>query len=125
MANQEEIDRSAFQSALVERVVGFKHNLSKVARAYHARVMASREAIITYQQQKLKRLDLAQSTYSINFVNTSGDSDTLGKVILESLYSNYASWRLTFPTVDLTSFTTKTYVDTCLTYRSQIGILIA
>ena len=41
---------------------------------------------------------------SINFVNTSGVSHMLDRDILESLYTNYASWNTTFPTVDLTPY---------------------
>ena len=48
--------------------------------------------------------------------NASGVTHTLDRVILESLYTNYASWKTTIPTVDLTPYASKTYVDTALMY---------
>ena len=49
------MDRDAVQAVLLERTVGFKANLNKIAREYHTRVMATREAVTTYQQLKLNR----------------------------------------------------------------------
>ena len=56
MANPEEMDSSAVQSAFIERAVAFKNNLSKVAREYLARVMAYRSYnnIPTAENDKVK-----------------------------------------------------------------------
>ena len=50
---------------------------------------------------------IALSTYSIHFINTSGVTHTIDRVILEILYTNYASWKTTFPTLDLIPYVTK------------------
>jgi len=50
---------------------------------------------------------IALGTYSINFINTAGVTHTIDRVILEALYTNYAAWKTTFPTVDLTPYATK------------------
>ena len=41
------------------------------------------------------------------FCQLSEVSHTLDRVILESLHTNYASWKITFPTVGLTLYATK------------------
>ena len=53
--------------------------------------------------------NISLGTYSLNFVNTSGTTHTLDRVILESMYTNYASWKTTFPTVDLTPYDIKAH----------------
>ena len=37
---------------------------------------------------------IALGVYGLKFTNTSGISHTLDRVILESLYNNYASWKI-------------------------------
>ena len=51
---------------------------------------------------------------SINFTNTSNNTHTIDRTILESLYNNYSLWKTSFPTVDLSPYVTATSLSSTL-----------